>query len=257
MRGARYVVVAAVSAAGLQASAGTVDLVNNQMGSANGALFWRADFQTAGTGVIDPIVRIQHDNGRSNNSHSPNGQEQGYNTSGRAVQYDELTDPNFTKNLLLGEVPEVLIGGVIYKQFILDINEPNGGGHELLSLDKVNIYTSPAGSQTGLEGTLGTLNYSLATNFGDNVVLLDYSLNSGSGQGDMQMYVPLSNFAGAAGTDFVYLYSYFGHLSNAYDTGDGFEEWAVRRASPPVIPLPTAWVMGLAGLGVVASRRRR
>jgi len=257
MRSARLIVIAVGTVCGFQASAATVDLVNNQTGSANGALFWRADFQTAGTGYIDPFVRVQHDNGRSNNGYSPNGEEQGYNTSGRDVRYDELTDPNFTHDLMLGDVPTVDIGGVLYKQFILDINEPDGRINRLLSLDKVNIYTSSIGSQTGLENTLGTLRYSLATNFGENVVLLDYDLNSGSGQGDMQMYVPLSNFAGAADTDFLYLYSYFGHFSNDYETGDGFEEWAVLSATPPVIPLPTASAMGLVGLGLVVTRRRR
>src|SRR5262245_58138129 len=132
-------IVGIVAAAGFAApaSAGVVDLVNTTNGSANGALFYRADFRPAGTGVIDSFVRIQHDNGPSNNNHSVDGEEQGYNTSGRPVQYDELTDPNYTRDLMYGEVPIVSIGGVDYKEFFLDINEPNGGGKNLLSLDQV------------------------------------------------------------------------------------------------------------------------
>jgi len=52
------------------AGAMVVNLVQNQSGAAAGALFYRADFQSAGTGVIDPFVRIQHDNAPPNNGHS-------------------------------------------------------------------------------------------------------------------------------------------------------------------------------------------
>lgn len=228
-----------------------VDLVNNQTGSAEGAIFYRADYQPAGTGFIDSFVRLQHDNGPSNNNHSPQGEEQGYNTSGRSVQYDELTDPNYTRNLTFGEVPTVFIAGVPYKQFLLDINEPNGGGNNLLSLDQVKIYTNTVGSLTGLESTLGTLRWNLSVTLDDpNVVTLDYNLNSGSGQGDMQMYVPLSNFAGVASSDFLYLYSYFGHyMPTDFQTGDGFEEWSVL--------IPTPGPIAVFGLGVLFAARRR
>jgi hypothetical protein len=233
-----------------RAHAIVVDLVNNQTSSAAGAIFYRADFQSAGTGFIDPFVRLQHDNGPSNNNHSPKGEQQGYNTSGRPVQYDELTDLNYTRNLTFSDVPTVFIGSVPYKQFLLDINEPNGGGQNLLSLDMVNIYTSTTGSQTGLESSLGVLRWSLGAFLDDNVVTLDYDLNSGSGQGDMQMYVPLSNFAGVAGSDFLYLYSYFGHyMPSDFQTGDGFEEWTV------LIPAPAS--LAVFGLGALLTARRR
>ena len=233
------------------ASAIIVNLVDNQTGSVNGALFWRADFQSAGTGFIDPFVRIQHDNGPSNNGHSGNGLEQGYNTSGRPVQYDEHTDPNFTRDLRFSEIPVVNISGTNYLQFILDINEANGR-QRLLSLDQVNIYTSATGSQIGLENTLGALRFSLGAFLNDNTVTLDYDLNSGSGQGDMTMYVPFDNFIGVSGSDFVYLYSHFGNLNDDYRTSDGFEEWAVLAP----IPAPGAMAL-LAMMGLIGPRRRR
>ena len=149
-----------------------------------------------GTGVIDPFVRIQHDNGPTQRALA-SGRSR-VHTSGRPVQYYELPTP-LHADLTLGEIPTVTIDGVLYLQFLLDINEPSGGGQNLLSLDQVKIYTNTVGSLTGLETTLGTLRWYLSTSLDDpNVVTLDYSLNSGSGQGDMQMYFPAANFAGVA-----------------------------------------------------------
>jgi hypothetical protein len=231
------------------APASIVDLVNNTSGSANGALFYRAGFQPAGTGVLNPFVRVQHDNGPSNNGHSRNGEEQGYNTSGRPVQYDEHTD-QYTHDLLFSAIPIVVISSTSYLEFSLDINEPNGQ-QALLSLDQVHIYTSATGGQNGLESTLGTLRYALGAFLNDNTVTMDYDLSSGSGQGDMKMYIPLANFAGVGANDFVYLYSHFGSLGDDWETGDGFEEWAVGT------PVPAPGVLALMALAGLSGRRRR
>jgi hypothetical protein len=84
-------------------------------------------------------------------------------------------------------------------------------------------------------------------------VRLDYSLNSGSGQGDMFLLVPVSAFGATGANEFVYLYSRFGE-NNANTNNAGFEEWAV------VVPLPSSAWAGLAGLGLAGIRwglRRR
>ena len=100
--------------------------------------------------------------------------------------------------------------------------------------------------------TLGALRWKLSLTLDNpNVVTLDYNLNSGSGQGDMQMYVPLANFAGVAATDFLYLYSYFGHyMPTDFQTGDGFEEWTVLK-------VPTPGSVAVFGVGVLLAARRR
>src|SRR5262245_24715591 len=60
-------------------------------GSLLGAQFIQGVAGPAGTGVIQSFVRIEKD-----------GVEQGYNTSSRPVQFDEKTDPNYTRSFLLG-----------------------------------------------------------------------------------------------------------------------------------------------------------
>jgi hypothetical protein len=168
------------------------------------------------------------------------------------VQYDEQTSPTFTRDLRFGDIPTAIVNGIACKEFVLDINEPTGGTHRFLSIDQINIYTSATGGQTGLESTLGVLRYSLGATLDANVVTLDYSLNSGSGQGDMLMDVPVSNFAGVGNDSFVYLYSYFGHYGDNYRSEGGFEEWGV-------IPVPSTGssaLLVIAGL-VVCGRRRR
>ena len=166
------------------------------------------------------------------------------------MQYDETTDPNFTRDLLFGEVPIVTIDSVAYAEFTLDINEPLGGTQRFLSLDQVNIYTSDTGGQTGLESTLGDLRYTTGAALNDNTVLMDASLTSGSGEGDMRMYIPLTNFTGVEDDDFVYLFSHFGNYGDDHRTGGGFEEWAI-------VPQPGALALMTLASVLVTFRRRR
>src|SRR5258708_4456819 len=92
---------------GAASNASVVDLTTSgNFGTINGARFETADFRPAGTGYINSFVRIQRD-----------GTEQGYNTSGRPVVFDEKTDGNYTRNIRYGDVPTVQIGGVSYKEF--------------------------------------------------------------------------------------------------------------------------------------------
>lgn len=244
-------VVTALASVGLAsiASAAVVDLTSaGSFGTIGGARFETSDFRSAGTGVIDPFVRIQH-----------NGTEQGYNTSGRPVPFDELNAANFTHDLTYGAIPTRTINGVDYKEFLLDINQVNSGTNSLLSLDKVQIYTSATGGATTTNvSTLGTLRYDIDAG-GDNWVKLDYNLGSGSGQGDMRMFIPVSAFAGATANTFVYLYSMFGIN---WASNDGFEEWAIQNATG-VVPVPSAvWaggscLLGLAGFSAVRRRMAR
>jgi len=229
--------IAVVLALAAPARAEQLDLTTaGASGSINNALFQQTSPQPTGTGVIDSFLRLQ-----------ANGTEQGYNTDARPLQFDEKTDLTFTHSLLLSAVPVVTIDGVAYRQFLLDINESNGQGRNLLTLDQLQLFQANSGSLNSYPN-LGTKVYDLDKG-GDNSILLDYALNNGSGSGDMFAYIPDSLFDPSI--PYVYLYSQFGDADGTSDAG--FEEWAVLKGSstPPVngVPAPATLVFALVGCG--------
>jgi len=219
----RSMLAAALVAAGIlfattSAQATIVDLINGDGGAINGAQFDWTPEQPTGTGNIQSFLRVQAD-----------GVEQGYNTSGTPVPFDDKVGP-WTHNVIFANLraTTVIVGNTSYFKLLLDINQSNS--HPLLSLDQLQFYTSPTGSQTTKDvSSLGTLRYSFSP--GD-AVYLDASRNHGSGSGDMFAYLPASAFAGTNSSDFVYLYCHFG---NTHPSNDGFEEWSLV-----VNPVPEA-----------------
>lgn len=175
------------------------------------AFFQQVDPSSTGSGVIDPFVRIK---GKA--------VVEGYNTDGRPTFFDENSSPVFTHSLLVSDVPIVNIGGTDYREFLLDINQRRR--RPLLSLDELQIYLNATDGDltTTTLASLGTLIYDLDA-IEESRIELDYSLNHGSGSGDMFAYIPSSLFTGSD-TQFVYFYSKFG-VNNR--NNDGFEEWAV------------------------------
>jgi hypothetical protein len=193
--------------------------------------------QPTGTGYIDSFLRVQM-----------KGYEEGFNTSTRpvmcsGVECDVKTDPNYTRSLLLSAVPLVTFdnGVTYYRQFFLDINEPNADPKNYLTLDQIEIFTSDSGtlsshtmglngwsggSLTGatkvwdLDTALGYNDYSAPSKsselpLGDNWVNLNYGLMSGgSGIGDMVMYIPDAYFGNYTANTYIYLYSQFGCIGS-------------------------------------------
>lgn len=226
-----------------------------------GAIFAQINVQPTGTGVIQSFLRLQN---------NPN--EQGYNTDARSysagkTQFDEKSDPNFTRSISLNSVPVVNIGGTNYREFFLDVNESANTAGRLISLDQLEIFlgssstldtysssnpNSTPSSLTSGSGATSKMIYSLDTGFSpsspdnpfvDNWIALDYLTSSGgSGKGDMVFYLPDALFANSGyGTNpYVYLYSQFGcggvnkNCNNnanyaSDDTSNaGFEEWWTR-----------------------------
>lgn len=240
----KSILLAAAVAWSTGADATLVDLTTaNSSGEINGGIFANPvpflDSIVSGSGVFGTFSSM----GYSGNQQVT---EQGYNSSARGMSlfnnlfpppagtqanFDE-TDSTHNRDIQVSEVPRILGDGSngtnvgeLYRQFVLDINEPddkNAPFGQYLSLDDVKIYVSPtagnhlpAGTQQ-LSGNdfsaLGDLVYEMN---GSNVypdthsVLLDSRvINSGSGRPDMILLIPDAFFTDP--TNYVYLYSHFG-----------------------------------------------
>jgi hypothetical protein len=209
------------------------------VGQAGVAMFSQTEIQPTGCGVIHDFVRIQA-NGT--------GIEQGYNSDARPVQFDEKQSPPFDHSLLLSDVPLVNIGGTLYREVLLGINQSSAT--PLLSLDQLQIFVSASPNLSGYSsGTLAGLSpiYDLAAT--GQFVKLDARLSHGNGSGDMFLYVPDSSFGPPGSNPYVYLYSRFG---DTYAANGGFEQWAVAKQATAGISGFVTDVNSGAGLAGIA-----
>ena len=234
VRVALLLVVGVVIALADNVAAVTVDLTAiDSYGFINDARFMQLDpDHSTGTGTIDSFLRVQK-----------TGTERGYNTDGTA-EFDEKGG-GFTHSLLLSAVAVATINGTDYREFLLDVNEVTGSNLIYLETLEFYIETDPAIS---VYANLSTPIYDLDENDASNRIIINYSLNAGSGDGDMLAHIPSSLF-GTDGTKYVYLYCEFSN------TTDGFEEWAV--ADPAIFPEPATICLLLLGSLLLLLRRRR
>lgn len=223
--GAMVVAIGALFSA-TSARATVIDLTTgpDASGEIDGVLFFATQQQPAGTGYIDPFLRIQE-----------KGFEQGYNTDG-GFPFDDKHPHNFQHSLYIPDLTPTFINGVPYLQFMLDSNQ-NGNSftEHTLEMTALQIFTTNDPNQTtesfkpgGILALNGTLVFNLDAN-GNNSVL---TTATGSGKADMFMYVPLSLVQ--TGELYLVLYSAFG---NDIPADGGFEEWVFI---PGAVPIPEA-----------------
>ncbi len=198
------------------ASAAILDLTLEDASGYIGDAFFTQGTTGAGTGVIDPFLRLQR-----------NHLESGLNSDG-PYQLDEF---NPTHAIQVNAFGVTEYNGLQMIRFLLDINEVDS--RPLVSLDQLKVFVAPVGTYN----TLALLNdhatpiYDMGA---DNKIYLDYSLEPGSGWSDMYMYLPYELLRDHR-TEYLYLYCEFGATGGDYECEDGFEEWA-----SPGDPVPDA-----------------
>lgn len=228
------------------ASAAVLDLGSSGSGTLAGAVFSTTDIQPTGTGVFDPFLTVQN---------TP--WEQGYNAA--AGDFDTKRFPQWNHEITLGDLRATAINGTNYYGFVVDVNEPNGGSQAGISLDGLKLFVSPTiqnstsvDSNGFFNGSLGSLVFDLGNN------QLKYTDHQhGSGSGDINIFIPVADFAGFKSTDYVYMYQRWG---NTDASQGGFEETAIRNGFVPVPEMGTLFpVLGLmtAVLSTYVLRRRK
>src|SRR5947209_12342926 len=183
---AALLAVAAVVAFATVANATVVDLSQSlsSNGTINGALFYATDQQPAGTGFIDPFLRVQA---------SPT--EQGYNTDG-GFPFDDKNPHNFQHSVLLSSLMQFNVSGTEYFKFMLDVNQTGGSNHTF-TMTQLQIYTANSGlllpMSLNSDGTiaLGNLAYNMNSGGATNTVI---TTATGSGKYDAIVYIPVSLF---------------------------------------------------------------
>lgn len=173
-------------------------------GVLNGARFSQFDGRTVERGALDTFLRM-NDGGKT---------LQGYNSNARATQFDEVSNRTLNHALKIDDLPQVTVGGVKYRQLVLDVEQP--WYSPSVSLDELRLYVSNSPTLKGYQkgtGKLGGLTavYDMDAG-GDNWVRLNARRNGNNDRGDMLLLVPEAVLGGGS---YLTVYSKFGANTSA------------------------------------------
>lgn len=259
-----------VVAAATTASAATLGLVPD-----NGCIYYAtvkicdADIQPTGTGIFDPFLRTNPGGNQSPSS--------GWNTDANINSAVNDADDAWTSALAKSGLTTTTDGYVV---FTVDINQqgtPNDND-SLLSLAHFQLFSCTTATYTGLTAADGCISFfnlfggSLTDTATERPVItttqwvdFDYRFHTGSGSGDISIFIPVGMFAGAT-NPYIALLDGWGQ-PGAYADNDGFQEWRALsglRECPvgencDVITAEPAAILlfGLAAFGSAYRMRRR
>jgi hypothetical protein len=298
------------------ASAGSIGIVPNggclAYASSEGTVYFcDSDIRPTGTGYIDPFLRVNRDGaggGPHNNDGTPDTYSSGWNTGTYAPDIVDLTPPeegandydfSWSKALPAGEIgyetPPYPGATGDYALFTVDINQQGAQKkqpyNDLLSLNHFELYNCSTNDYSSLSQCSGGISFFNLFNVGDWVTF-DYRNHTGSGSGDIDVYIP----SGVGfGNQYVSLLDGWGcgitgltcdtsdPNTGLFPDNDGFQEWISAGApletnttpstttTPTTTPsstntpsttntpsgaAPEPTVMALLGAGLVLAGRR-
>lgn len=244
---------------GAYAQTNYIDLVTTSVTNVTigGVIYsWEFIDPASGTGNFETYLKLQ--DGKS--------YELGYNTSGTPVPFDDASGP-WTKDITIADLRvSTNIFGVNYATIGMDLNEPDAPTPKYLSVDAFKVYVSPIGSQTTNDiSSLGTLVYDMDAG-GELSILADVNRNhsAGSGNSDVNVYIPTSLLNTFPTNYYFYSYVEFGAVATLggtnYEANSGFEELNLHtglRLWNDTIPEPNTGILALGGLAALCGMRRR
>ena len=127
------------------------------------------------------------------------------------------------------------IGGIAYREFLLDVNQKNGAAK--LSVEEVRIFTNPLGSLAAYQNKTNTFagqqaKFNLDAG-GDVTIILNDNVNPDTKYGDMTLARPRVELRRRRrDSDFVYLYSKMGGCTTQTaepKNGPSGRSWPRRR----------------------------
>ena len=237
--------------------------------------FCDADYRPTGTGFIDPFLRTQRDGTTGNPSdNTASTYSSAWNTDARhqdGVDGFNDFDHSWTSALELSDVNmNLMVPGTNlrdYALFSVDINQAANQGSNLLSLNQLAFYNCDSNDYIALTPAEGCTEFLDVFAGTTDFVNFNYLLHSGSGAGDIDIYVPDSGFTGeyialldgwGCGSGAGIPSAYRCNVPNIIGDNDGFQEWWRTTSVPqPTVPEPASLLLLGSGLSAAAVARRR